>query len=176
MRAADTITVTPALSIAGALRVPGDKSISHRYALLAAIADGRSVIANYSPGADCASTLSCLQSLGVSIDRVGAGDHEPPLVSISGRGLNGLEQSNGPLDCGNSGSTMRMLAGVVAAHAFDSTLIGDTSLTRRPMRRVMEPLSRMGATFEAAPGDRPPVIIHGAPLQGIDFEPDVPSA
>src|SRR6187401_1326725 len=159
MRVADTVTVTPAPSIAGALRVPGDKSISHRYALLAAIAGGRSTIANYAPGADCASTLSCVEALGAIVSRTPAArEDEPPLVTIDGRGL---RAPAAPLDCGNSGSTMRMLGGVVAAHPFISTLAGDASLSRRPMRRIIGPLSQMGATIAAGPGDRPPVTITG---------------
>ena len=177
MRAADTVTVTPALSIAGALRVPGDKSISHRYALLAAIADGRSTIANYAPGADCASTLACVEALGAIVSRTPSQTPgEPPLVTIEGRGLRGLNAPGAPLDCGNSGSTMRMLGGVLAAHPFVSTLVGDASLSRRPMRRIIGPLSQMGAVITAGPGDRPPVTIHGADLAGIDFKPDTPSA
>ena len=177
MRVADAVTVNPALSIAGALRVPGDKSISHRYALLAAIADGRSTIANYAPGADCASTLDCVEALGAIVSRTPpAAPGEPPLVTIDGRGLRGLVAPGAPLDCGNSGSTMRMLGGVLAAHPFVSTLIGDASLSRRPMRRIMGPLSQMGATVTAGAGDRPPVTIHGAALAGIDFKPDTPSA
>jgi 3-phosphoshikimate 1-carboxyvinyltransferase len=177
MRVADTVTVTPALSIAGALRVPGDKSISHRYALLAAIADGRSTIANYAPGADCASTLSCVEAVGAIVSRTPAArENEPPLVTIDGRGLRGLRPSSAPLDCGNSGSTMRMLGGVLAAHPFISTLVGDASLSRRPMRRIIGPLSQMGAAITAGPGDRPPVTIHGADLAGIHFKPETPSA
>ncbi|HEX6162872.1 MAG TPA: 3-phosphoshikimate 1-carboxyvinyltransferase [Vicinamibacterales bacterium] len=177
MRAADTVTVTPALSIAGALRVPGDKSISHRYALLAAIADGRSTIANYAPGADCASTLACVEALGAIVSRTPSPTPgEPPLVTIDGRGLRGLAAPGAPLDCGNSGSTMRMLGGVLAAHPFISTLVGDASLSRRPMRRIIGPLSQMGAVLTAAPGDRPPITIQGADLAGIHFTPDTPSA
>jgi 3-phosphoshikimate 1-carboxyvinyltransferase len=177
MRVADTVTVTPALSIAGALRVPGDKSISHRYALLAAIADGRSTIANYAPGADCASTLSCIEALGAIVSRTSAArENEPALVTIDGRGLRGLRAPGAPLDCGNSGSTMRMLGGVVAAHPFISTLVGDASLSRRPMRRIIGPLSQMGATITAGPGDRPPIAITGAALAGIHFKPETPSA
>ena len=177
MRVADTVTVTPALSIAGALRVPGDKSISHRYALLAAIADGRSTIANYAPGADCASTLSCIEALGAIVSRTSAArDNEPAIVTIDGRGLRGLRRPGAPLDCGNSGSTMRMLGGVVAAHPFISTLVGDASLSRRPMRRIIGPLSQMGATITAGPGDRPPVAITGGALTGIHFKPETPSA
>jgi 3-phosphoshikimate 1-carboxyvinyltransferase len=177
MRVADIVTVTPALSISGALRVPGDKSISHRYALLAAIADGRSTIANYAPGADCASTLSCVEALGAMVSRTpsAAGD-EPALVTIDGRGLRGLRAPAAPLDCGNSGSTMRMLGGVVAAHPFISTLVGDASLSRRPMRRIIGPLAQMGAAITAAAGDRPPITIHGANLSGIYFKPETPSA
>jgi len=177
MRVADRVTVSPALTVSGGLRVPGDKSISHRYALLAAIADGRSTIAHYAPGADCASTLACIRALGAIVSRTPAPrDHEPPIITIEGRGVRGLRAASGDLDCGNSGSTMRMLAGVVAAHPFLSTLVGDASLSRRPMRRIIGPLSDMGAVFTAAPGDRPPVRIQGGDLTGIHFKPDTPSA
>jgi 3-phosphoshikimate 1-carboxyvinyltransferase len=177
MRVADRVTVSPALTVSGGLRVPGDKSISHRYALLAAIADGRSTIAHYAPGADCASTLACISALGAIVSRTPADrDHEPPLVTIEGRGVRGLRAAPGDLDCGNSGSTMRMLAGVIAAHPFLSTLVGDASLSRRPMRRIIGPLSEMGAVITAAAGDRPPVTIQGGALSGIRFEPDTPSA
>jgi 3-phosphoshikimate 1-carboxyvinyltransferase len=173
MRVADRVSVSPALTISGSLRVPGDKSISHRYGLLAAIADGRSTIANYAPGADCASTLACLSALGAIVSRT-PGD--APIVTIEGRGLRGLRAAAGDLDCGNSGSTMRMLGGVVAAHPFISTLVGDASLSRRPMRRIIGPLTQMGAVITAAPGDRPPVRIQGGDLAGIHFTPDTPSA
>jgi 3-phosphoshikimate 1-carboxyvinyltransferase len=177
MRVADRVTVSPALTVSGGLRVPGDKSISHRYALLAAIADGRSTIAHYAPGADCASTLSCISALGAIVSRTPAhSDQEPALVTIEGRGVRGLRAAPGDLDCGNSGSTMRMLAGVIAAHSFLSTLTGDPSLSRRPMRRIIGPLSEMGAAVTAAAGDRPPVRIQGGPLNGIHFQPDTPSA
>ena len=182
MRVADRVSVSPALTISGSLRVPGDKSISHRYALLAAIADGRSTIANYAPGADCASTLACISALGAIVSRTPApssskgGDGEPALVTVEGRGLRGLHAAPGDLDCGNSGSTMRMLGGVVAAHPFISTLVGDASLSRRPMRRIIGPLTQMGAVITAAPGDRPPVRIQGGRLAGIQFKPDTPSA
>ena len=164
MRVADRIAVSPARAVTGVLRVPGDKSISHRYALLAAIADGPSTISNYAPGADCASTLACLASLGAIVSRTPAPD--------DGGSANRHHRGPGParpaappprpLDCGNSGSTMRMLGGVIAAHPFISTLVGDASLSRRPMRRIIGPLTQMGATVTAGPGDRPPVVIHGA--------------
>jgi len=177
MPVADRVAVSPALRVAGVLRVPGDKSISHRYALLAALADGRSTITNYAPGADCASTLSCAAALGAMVSRTApptAGD--PPLVTVEGRGVRGLVPATGPLDCGNSGSTMRMLAGVLAAHPFLSTLVGDASLSRRPMRRVIGPLGQMGAQVTASPGDRPPLVIRGGDLTGIQFAPETPSA
>jgi 3-phosphoshikimate 1-carboxyvinyltransferase len=169
--------VSPANRIHGTIRVPGDKSISHRYALLAAIADGRTTIRHYAPGADCASTLACLAALGVSVEVAAPPEaDEPALVIIAGRGVRGLVSPSGALDCGNSGSTMRMLAGVVAAHRFNATLTGDQSLSRRPMRRVMAPLGRMGAQVVATDGDRPPLSISGGDLTGIDFAPEVPSA
>ncbi len=177
MRMAERIAVSPARAVTGTLRVPGDKSISHRYALLAAIADGPSTISNYAPGADCASTLSCLASLGAIVSRTPAPDDgEPLVVTVQGRGLRGLQAPAGPLDCGNSGSTMRMLGGVIAAHSFISTLVGDASLSRRPMRRIIGPLTQMGAEVSAGPGDRPPLVIRGGPLTGIHFAPDTPSA
>ena len=175
MRLADAIAVSPARAVRGVLRVPGDKSISHRYALLSALADGRSTITNYAPGADCASTLSCLQSLGVRVERQ-AREGEGATVTVFGNGVRGLSAPAAPLDCGNSGSTMRMMSGVLAAHRFDATLVGDASLSRRPMRRVMTPLALMGAAFTAAPGDKPPITIRGADLKAITYEPDVPSA
>lgn len=175
MRTADAIEVSPARAVRGVLRVPGDKSISHRYALLSALADGSSTITNYSSGADCASTLTCLQALGVGVERR-AREGEGATIIVHGKGVRGLTAPGTPLDCGNSGSTMRMISGVLAAHPFESTLFGDASLTRRPMRRVMTPLSLMGASFSAAPGDRPPVTIRGAELNAITHEPDVPSA
>jgi 3-phosphoshikimate 1-carboxyvinyltransferase len=171
------MVVAPATQIGGTLRVPGDKSISHRYALLAAVADGRTTIRHYAPGADCASTLACLAALGVTIGRAAApASGEPPLVVIDGRGARGLRPAAGALDCGNSGSTMRMLAGLIAAHAFTTTLTGDRSLSRRPMRRVVAPLVRMGARIATGDGDRPPLTIAGADLTAIDFVPEVPSA
>ena len=168
--------VVPTTRVDGTIRVPGDKSISHRYALLAAIAEGRTTIRHYAPGADCASTLGCLAALGVAVARVPGDAGEPPLVVIEGRGPRGLVPPRGPLDCGNSGSTMRMLSGVLAAQPFEATLVGDASLSRRPMRRIMAPLTLMGAQFEATDGDRPPLTIRGASLTGIDFVPEVPSA
>ena len=175
MRIADHVTVRPAARVRGLIHVPGDKSISHRYALLAALADGRTTLTNYAPGEDCASTLRCLHAMNVAIEHLPASD-EGPRVAIAGRGVRGLGAPVDSLDCANSGTTLRMLAGVIAAHPFVATLTGDRSLSRRPMRRVIAPLSKMGAHFEAASGDRPPLTVHGGDLEGIDYRPDVPSA
>ncbi len=175
MQIAHQVIVHPASRVRGILRVPGDKSISHRYALLAALADGVTTIRHYAPGRDCAATLRCLAALGVTVHRHGADPGDLPVVVIHGRGGR-LRAPTDVLDCGNSGSTMRMLAGIVAAQPFVSTLVGDRSLSGRPMRRIIAPLSRMGARFDAAAGDRPPLTIYGGDLDGIDFVPEVPSA
>lgn len=164
------VTVAPARRVAGTLRVPGDKSVAHRYALFAALAEGRSELTNFAPGADCRSTLACLRQLGVDIVETPGG-----LITVMGRGLGRLRSAAGPLDAGNSGTTMRLLAGVLAGHHFASQLVGDRSLSRRPMRRVMKPLEEMGAAFESTDGHAP-LTVHGATLHGIDFRPDAPSA
>ena len=166
----DAAAVRPRSRVSGRVTVPGDKSISHRYALLAALADGTSRIEGYSPGADCAATLGCLRALGVA-----AREERRGIIDIDGRGLRGLRPSSAPLDAMNSGTTMRLLSGVVAAHAFQTVIGGDASLNRRPMRRIIEPLTRMGARIDSADG-RPPLTIHGADLHGIIYAPDVPSA
>lgn len=162
--------IFPARSISGALSVPGDKSISHRYAILAALAKGRSEIHNFSPAADCRSTLECLRRLGISVDL------EKDRVSIHGQGLHGLKAPKKKLDAENSGTTMRLLAGVLAGQPFASTLTGDASLRRRPMRRVIEPLARMGATIRARDAQFAPLEISGSALQAIDYSLPVPSA
>jgi 3-phosphoshikimate 1-carboxyvinyltransferase len=156
------------------LSVPGDKSISHRYGMLSALADGRSVIENYAPGADCRSTLHCLGQLGVTVS-ITPVDGAGPRVTIEGRGVRGLQPATGDLDAGNSGSTMRMMAGVLAAHPFETTMVGDESLSKRPMRRVIVPLEQMGARLSARDG-RPPLTVHGANLRAIAYAPEVPSA
>ncbi len=167
---ADAATVTPAARVAGRLRVPGDKSISHRYALFSAIADGESVITGFSGGADCAATVACLRALGVSIRETG-----PGALIVHGRGLGGFVAPAARLDAVNSGTTMRLLSGLLAAHRFTSVIGGDTSLERRPMRRIIDPLTRMGARIESTDG-RPPLTIHGAALHAITYTPEVPSA
>jgi 3-phosphoshikimate 1-carboxyvinyltransferase len=167
---ADVATISPSARAAGRLRLPGDKSISHRYAMLAALADGVSHIHGYLPGEDCLATLDCLRKLGVTVRYSGNGD-----VEIEGRGVNGLRAPSEPLDAANSGTSMRLLAGLVAAHGFRTVLGGDASLSRRPMKRVIAPLTAMGATIASQDG-RPPLTIDGARLHGITYQPEVPSA
>jgi 3-phosphoshikimate 1-carboxyvinyltransferase len=166
-------TVRPARRVKGRVGLAGDKSISHRYALLAALAHGRTTISQYSRGADCAATLECLRRTGVDV-RTRTLDGNL-IVDILGRGLRSLQASRQPLDAQNSGTTMRLLSGVLAAHPFVSTVKGDESLTRRPMGRVIVPLELMGARIESHDG-KPPLTIHGARLRGITYRPDVPSA
>ena len=163
-------TVTPARRLHGSLTVPGDKSIAHRYALFAALAQGPSVLHNFAPGADCRSTLHCLRRLGVSIEEGPAGT-----ITLLGRGLGQLCSPDEPLDAGNSGTTMRLLSGVLAGHELTATIIGDASLSRRPMRRVIEPLERMGARLDAVDGHAP-LTIRGARLRPIDHRSETPSA
>src|SRR5579863_458728 len=164
-----TAVVRPARSIAGALRLPGDKSISHRYAMLAAIAEGTTRLENFSTGADCTSTLSCLAALGVELERKENG------VLIHGCGPK-LQPPKSLLDCGNSGSTMRMLSGILAGQEFSGELVGDESLSRRPMARIIAPLRAMGARIAANDGDRPPLRITGTHLNAIDYKMPVVSA
>jgi 3-phosphoshikimate 1-carboxyvinyltransferase len=163
-------TITPARRLQGRVRVPGDKSISHRYAMLAALAEGTSRLIHFAPGADCRSTLACLGQLGVRIEEDPGGT-----ITVLGRGLGELRSPSGPVDAGNSGTTMRLLAGIAAGHDFPVRLIGDASLSRRPMRRIAEPLVRMGARIESTDG-HPPLTVHGGMLHGIEHRPDVPSA
>ncbi|MEX2273392.1 MAG: 3-phosphoshikimate 1-carboxyvinyltransferase [Vicinamibacterales bacterium] len=165
--------------LSGRFTVPGDKSISHRYALLAAVAEGRSRILGLAPGQDVQSTLSCLETLGVDIsfERVSTSSISEPggALWIGGRSLGGLRAPARALDAGNSGTSMRLLAGVMAAHAFRSTLAGDASLSGRPMERVAVPLRRMGARITTVDGHAP-MTIEGGPLSAIAFESPVASA
>jgi 3-phosphoshikimate 1-carboxyvinyltransferase len=162
--------IVPASAISGALVLPGDKSISHRYAMIAAVSGGDTRIRNYSTGADCHSTLGCVRALGVDVEERGTE------VWIHGRGLDGLRQPATDLDAGNSGSTIRMLSGILAGQPFTSRIFGDESLSRRPMRRIMQPLSRMGARIHAREDQFPPLEIEGAQLRPIHYELPVPSA
>jgi len=162
--------ITPARRLSGSICLPGDKSISHRYAMLAAIAQGDSILHNYSTGADCHSTLACMAALGAEVVESGAD------VRIRGRGLNGLTAPITDLDTGNSGSTIRMLSGILAAQPFTSRIAGDESLARRPMDRVMKPLAEMGASISARDGRYTPLEIRGSKLRPIDYMLPVPSA
>lgn len=159
----------PAARIRGRFSLPGDKSLSHRLAILGAIAEGETRLSNFASAADCASTLTCLQALGVSIERSGAS------VSIQGRGFEQLTAPRAELDAGNSGSTLRMLAGVLAGRPFSSTLTGDESLRNRPVERVAAPLRAMGARLTSTDG-RPPLRIEGADLAPLTWELPVASA
>jgi 3-phosphoshikimate 1-carboxyvinyltransferase len=176
MSSPSSVTVHPAKAIRGTVRPPGDKSISHRYAMLAAIADGQTIIHGYSTGGDCASTLTCLKALGVRISEMSRSDRDGLQLKVHGVGMHGLEPSLRTLDAGNSGSTMRMLSGFLAAQPFLTAISGDASLRRRPMRRIIIPLERMGAHIASNDG-RPPLTIAGQrPLTAIDYTTEVPSA
>ncbi len=167
--AAEERLIRPARNVYGSLRLPGDKSISHRYAMLGAFAGGVSRFSNFSTGADCASTLSCMEALGAKVNRTG--EHAIEITGVAGRVTPALT----PLDCGNSGSTMRMMSGLLAPQEGRFTLIGDASLSRRPMERIRKPLEAMGARLTLTEGHAP-VTIEGAPLRPIDYTTPVPSA
>lgn len=158
------------MKVGGTIRVPGDKSISHRALIFAALADGPSRIRDILPSADVRSTAGVLGALGVPV---------PPLsadVTVVGRGARALTAPNGDLDCGNSGTTTRLVAGVAAALPFTSRFVGDASLSRRPMSRIAQPLRAMGATVDIAPADGLPMTVHGGPLHGITWRSDTASA
>ena len=161
----------PARNVRGSVDLPGDKSISHRYAMLAALADGPSRLENYSTGADCASTLGCLRSLGVNWEHKRDTGN---VIEVQGSGLS-LTAPSHPLDCGNSGSTIRMLSGILAGQRFSSEMAGDESLSRRPMERVIKPLTLMGARIASQSG-RPPLRITGGHLKSIHYQMPVASA
>jgi 3-phosphoshikimate 1-carboxyvinyltransferase len=163
------LIIRPARNILGAVRLPGDKSISHRYAILGGIAEGTTRLTNFSSGADCASTLSCLQQLGCNVQHTTDG-----IIEIEGRER--WQQPGESLDCGNSGSTMRMLSGILAAQDFECHLHGDESLSRRPMQRIMTPLRHMGAEISGSVNDRPPLRIRGNQLHGIEYKTPTASA
>ena len=161
--------IRPARNIYGSLRLPGDKSISHRYGMLAAFAEGTSRFTNFSTGADCASTLACMQALGAKVNRSSSNSVE--VTGVAGH----VVPAGHPLDCGNSGSTMRMISGLLAPQQGSFTLIGDASLSRRPMERIRKPLSDMGAQLTLTEGHAP-LTIQGGPLKPIDYTTPIPSA
>ena len=161
--------IRPARNISGSVRLPGDKSISHRYGMLGAFAEGTSHFTNFSTGADCASTLACMQALGAKV--VKTGENSVEVTGVGGRVTPAAE----PLDCGNSGSSMRMMSGLLAAQEGTFTLIGDESLSRRPMERIRKPLEAMGAKLTLSEGHAPLTIV-GGNLKAIDYTTPVPSA
>lgn len=162
--------VRPASNVRGVARIPGDKSVSHRYAMLSAIADGTSRFHNFSAAQDCFNTLGCMRALGRDWKRT-----EDGAIEVQGRGTQ-LAAPSERLDCGNSGSTIRMLSGILAGQPFTSEMFGDESLSRRPMKRIMTPLTQMGARIESLEGGRPPLKIHGGALKAIHYKPEVASA
>jgi 3-phosphoshikimate 1-carboxyvinyltransferase len=162
--------ILPAKKIEGVVELPGDKSISHRYAILAALAEGPSQITNYASAADCQSTLNCLERLGVKVQK------NERVVSILGQGLDAFKSPRRTLDAENSGTTIRLLTGVLAGQKFDSKITGDSSLRKRPMRGILDPLAEMGAEIEAEEGGCAPLRILGRTLRGISYIPATPSA
>ncbi len=175
MKIGGTLVAGPAeRSLHGVLQVPGDKSMSHRSVMMAAIADGITEISGFLPGEDCLATARMFESMGVPIEWLNAGR---TALRVHGVGLHGLKAPDGVLDAGNSGTCARLMLGLLAGQPFSSTLTGDDSLRRRPMRRVIEPLRRMGANITASGhGDLLPLTIRGGSLAGIDFESEVASA
>ena len=175
------LIVSPGSPLRGQARVPGDKSISHRALMLGALADGVSHIAGFLPGGDCLATLGCMRALGVEIEVNGLNGNlsvssvESVDIIIHGRGLRGLHAPGAPLDCVRSGTTMRLLAGILAGQDFDSILSGDPQLLRRPMRRVVEPLRALGADIHDTDGHGP-LVIHGKQLHGGELTLTVASA
>jgi 3-phosphoshikimate 1-carboxyvinyltransferase len=163
-------TIQPAKYLSGGLELPGDKSISHRYAMVAALAKGTSELRHFSAAADCHSTLACISALGaeVKIDK--------DIVRVTGRGSRGLKSSWRALDAGNSGTTMRLLTGILAGQEFSSKLTGDESLQKRPMRRVIDPLREMGADIRGREDNFAPLEIRGAKLKAIDYKMPMASA
>ena len=162
--------VRPAKILTGALELPGDKSISHRYAMLAALAEGTSELRHFSAAADCYSTLGCMSALGAEVKI------EKHAVRVTGRGLRGLKSSRRALDAGNSGTTMRLLAGILAGQEFTSTLTGDDSLRKRPMKRVIGPLREMGAEIHGREDNFAPLEIRQARLKAIEYHMPMASA
>jgi 3-phosphoshikimate 1-carboxyvinyltransferase len=162
---------SPASALSGEPAVPGDKSVSHRAIMLAAVAEGSSRIGGFLEGADTRATAAIFQQLGVAIEAPAPGER-----IVHGVGLHGLHAPHGELECGNAGTAMRLLAGLLSGQRFDCVLTGDASLSRRPMQRVIAPLARMGARIDANPGDLPPLHIRGSALRGMDYTTPVASA
>src|SRR5262252_8022993 len=165
-----TETIHPAKSLSGQLEVPGDKSISHRYAMIAALAEGTSELRNFAAARDCHSTLGCMKILGADVKVDGS------TVKIAGHGLHGLKSSRRTLDAENSGTTIRLLSGILSGQEFTTKITGDSSLQKRPMKRVVTPLRQMGADIRARDDNFPPLEIHGGKLRAIHYEMPMASA
>ena len=165
-----TETIQRIKSLSGALELPGDKSISHRYAMLAALAAGTNDLRNFAAARDCHSTLGCLKSLGAEIKISGS------TVQVTGRGLRGLKSSWRTLDAENSGTTIRLLSGILSGQSFITRITGDSSLQKRPMKRVITPLREMGADIRGRDDNFPPLEIHGGKLRGIHYQMPMASA
>ena len=162
--------INPVAKLRGDFQLPGDKSISHRSAMFAALGRGTSTIRNYSSARDCQNTLDGLEALGVQVER------QPDLITIAGVGVNGLQAPTNILDVGNSGTTIRLIAGILAGQNFVTEITGDESIQRRPMQRVIAPLTQMGARIDARANSFAPLKIHGGNLQAITYTPPVASA
>ncbi|MGO4775585.1 3-phosphoshikimate 1-carboxyvinyltransferase, partial [Lysobacter sp. 2RAB21] len=170
--AAQAWIASAGMPLRGSLRVPGDKSVSHRAVMLGALAQGVTRVTGFLEGEDTRATARVFERLGVRIETPSASER-----IVHGVGLHGLRGIDAPLDCGNAGTGMRLLAGALAGQAFDSVLIGDASLSKRPMRRVTEPLAAMGARIDTDEGGLPPLRIHGGrALTGIEYTLPVASA
>ncbi len=170
MTSADRLEIAPSLQIRGATPVPGDKSISHRLAMIGAVAEGTTIIHNFAESLDCQSTLECLERLGVTVRRNGS------TITVEGRGLTGLQMPALDLDAGNSGTTVRLMSGILAGCPLEATFIGDESLSRRPMKRIIEPLRQFGADIEARDGNYLPLKIKGGLLSPVSFSMPIASA
>src|SRR5215468_7916107 len=161
--------IHPVKSLSGPLEVPGDKSISHRYAMIAALAEGTSELRHFAAAADCHSTLRCMKALGAEVSV------NNDMVRITGKGVRGLTAPRRTLDAENSGTTLRLLSGVLVGQRFASQLTGDSSLQKRPMKRIVSPLRRMGADIRARDDNFAPLEIRAARLHSIDFQMPMPS-
>ena len=163
--------IANSLKLKGTIQVPGDKSISHRSIMMGAIAEGKTEIRGFLPGTDCLSTISCFRQMGIDIEQNG------DRVRIAGKGMEGLKKPQRPLDCGNSGTTLRLMAGILAGSSFESVLDGDDSIRRRPMARIIRPLTEMGALIDSFEGKGlAPLRIKGHSLKGIEYDSPVASA
>ena len=171
------LTVSRPRRLAGEIVAPGDKSVSHRAVMLNSIADGQATVRNFSPGDDCTSTMRIMRALGVEIERMSAEDNAGDTLTVKGAGTNGLREASDALDAGNSGTTMRLMSGILAGRDFKATMTGDSSLRSRPMGRIIKPLSMMGAIIRGRENNTlAPLEFDGGNLEGIEYDLPVASA